>query len=103
MMEALGLTEGGGIRIEAADPRGLRVARDLRRQEALEARRQFGWSLPPGFHFDRQAAKSRGAGAAPSSTPAPCSMPASAGPCSAGRGSCGRWPPPAPCSRCHGH
>ncbi len=37
-----------------------RVARDPRRDEALEVLRALGWTLPEGFHFDRDEANARG-------------------------------------------
>ena len=61
VVEALSLTEGDEITIEVADPGHFRVARDPRRDEALETLRTLGWSLPEGFSFDRDEANARGA------------------------------------------
>ena len=61
VVEALGLREGDEILIEATDRRHFRIARDPRRDEALEALRALGWTLPEGFRFDRDEANARGA------------------------------------------
>jgi antitoxin MazE len=61
VVEALGLKEGDEIAIEVADPRHFRVARDSRRDAALETLRTLGWILPDGFRFDREEANARGA------------------------------------------
>lgn len=59
VVEALGLKEGDEIAIEVADRRRFRIARDLRRDEALEGLRSLGWTLPEGFRFDREDANAR--------------------------------------------
>lgn len=59
VVEALDLKEGDDITIEVADPRHFRVIRDHRRDEALEALRSLGWSLPGRFRFDRDRANTR--------------------------------------------
>jgi antitoxin MazE len=61
VVEALNLREGDEITIEVADPRRFRVARDPRRDEALQTLRALGWVLPEGFRFDRDEASARGA------------------------------------------
>lgn len=61
VVEALGLQEGDEIAIEVADPRHFRVGRDPHRDAALETLRTLGWTLPPGFCFDRTEANARGA------------------------------------------
>jgi len=60
LVEALGLREGDEIEIEVADPHRFRVARDRRRDDALEALRTLGWTLPPGYRFSRDDANARG-------------------------------------------
>ena len=55
------MQEGDEIAIEATDRTHFRVARDPRRDEALEALQALGWTLPEGFHFDRDEANARGA------------------------------------------
>lgn len=60
VVEALGLKEGDDIAIEAADPCRIRIARDARRDEALEALRTLGWTLPEGVRFNRDDANARG-------------------------------------------
>lgn len=59
VVEALGLKEGDEIDIEVAAPRRFRVARDKSRDEAMETLRALGWTLPPGFRFDREDANAR--------------------------------------------
>jgi antitoxin MazE len=61
VVERLGLQEGDEIEIEVADPRHFRVARDPRRDAALETLRTLGWTLPEDFHFDREDANARDA------------------------------------------
>ncbi len=61
LVEALGLREGDEIEIEVASRRRFRVARDRRRDEALEALRRLGWKLSPDFRFSRDDASRRGA------------------------------------------
>jgi antitoxin MazE len=61
VVEVLGLKEGDEIAIEVTDRQHFRVARDPRRDEALEALRSLGWTLPGNFRFDREAANARGA------------------------------------------
>jgi antitoxin MazE len=61
VVEALGLQEGDEIEIEVADRHRFRVARDRRRDEALEVLRGLGWTLPHDFRFSREDANRRGA------------------------------------------
>lgn len=61
VVEALNLKEGDEVAIEIADPRHFRIARDPRRDAALETLRALGWNLPKGFRFDRDEANARGA------------------------------------------
>lgn len=61
VVELLGLREGDEIEIEVADPHHFRVARDPRRDEALESLRTLGWTLPLDYRFDREEANARGA------------------------------------------
>jgi antitoxin MazE len=60
IVEALGLREGDEIEIEVADRRHFKVARDRRRNEAIEALRSLGWTLPAGYRFSREEANKRG-------------------------------------------
>lgn len=60
VVDALGLKEGDEVRVEVADPLTFRVARDTRKDEALEALRALGWSLPSGYRFSRDEANERG-------------------------------------------
>jgi antitoxin MazE len=59
IVEALGLCEGDEIEIEVAGRRRFRVARDRRRDAALEALRSLGWTLPSDFRFSRGEANRR--------------------------------------------
>jgi len=59
VVRALGLKEGDDIAIEAADPRRFRIARDPRRDEALETLRGLGWRLPASFRSCRDDANAR--------------------------------------------
>ena len=61
VVEALGLKEGDEIVIDVADPAHFLVARDTRREDALNGLRALGWTLPPGFRFSRDEANQRGA------------------------------------------
>jgi antitoxin MazE len=61
VVEVLGLKEGDEIAIEVTDRQHFRVARDPRRDDALDALRSLGWTLPENFRFDREAANARGA------------------------------------------
>jgi antitoxin MazE len=61
VVEALGLREGDEITIEVSEPHRFRVARDGRRDEALNALRTLGWTLPPDYAFSRDEANRRGA------------------------------------------
>jgi antitoxin MazE len=60
LVERLGLREGDEITIEVADPHHFRIARDPRRDEALETLRTLGWTLPEDFRFNRDEANARG-------------------------------------------
>jgi antitoxin MazE len=62
VVEALGLQEGDEIAIEVADSRTFRIGHDRRRDEALEALRALGWTLPPDFRVSRDEANARGDG-----------------------------------------
>jgi antitoxin MazE len=59
VVEKLGLVEGDEIEIEIAGPRHFKVARDVRRSEALERLKALNWSLPAGFRFSRDEANER--------------------------------------------
>jgi antitoxin MazE len=61
VVERLGLKEGDDIRIEVADPRHFRVARDTRQDDALAALADLGWTLPDDYRFSRDDAYERGA------------------------------------------
>ncbi len=57
--DALGLKDGDEVRIEAADARTFRIARDTSRDDALEALRALGWTLPENYRFSRDDANER--------------------------------------------
>jgi antitoxin MazE len=60
VVEALGLKEGDEIAIDVAGPRHFQVTRDSRRDEALDALRALGWTLPADYAFSRDDANQRG-------------------------------------------
>ncbi len=60
VVEALQLKEGDEIEIEVAGDRTFRVARDPKREEALERLRALAWPGPPGLRFSRDEANERG-------------------------------------------
>lgn len=60
VVEAPKLKAGDHITFEVADDGRVSIARDSCRDEALEALRSLGWSLPEGFRFDRDEANARG-------------------------------------------
>lgn len=59
VVEALHLKEGDDIAIEATEPRTFRVSRDGRKDAALDALRDLGWTLPADFKFSREEANER--------------------------------------------
>jgi antitoxin MazE len=60
VVEALDLHEGDEIEIEVAGRRRFKVARDRRRDVAVEELRGLGWTLPPDYRFSREEANRRG-------------------------------------------
>jgi antitoxin MazE len=59
VVDALELKEGDDIEITIAGDRKFEVARNRRREEALERIRATRWPLPPGFRFNRDEANER--------------------------------------------
>jgi antitoxin MazE len=59
IVEALGLKEGDDIEITIAGARRFAVAKDKRRDVALEKLRAMKTPLPKGFRFDRDEANER--------------------------------------------
>jgi antitoxin MazE len=59
VVEALGLKEGDEIEITVAGKRDFKVARDRKREKALETIRRLARPFPPGFKFDREEANER--------------------------------------------
>ncbi|MCC6780091.1 MAG: AbrB/MazE/SpoVT family DNA-binding domain-containing protein [Hyphomicrobiales bacterium] len=59
VIDALDLKEGDEIEITIAGMRRFEVARDRRREEALQRIRTLRRPLPPGFKFDREEANER--------------------------------------------
>jgi len=60
LVDELGLKEGDKIELTPKGRRGLSVARDTSREEALKALRKYrGW-MPNDFKFDREEAHERG-------------------------------------------
>jgi len=60
VVEALDLHEGDEIEIEVAGRRRFKVARNRRRDDALEELRGLGWTLPEDYRFSREEANRRG-------------------------------------------
>jgi antitoxin MazE len=60
VVEALRLKEGDEIEIAVTDGGQFRVARDTRRDDALDTLRALGWTLPDGYKFSREDANQRG-------------------------------------------
>jgi antitoxin MazE len=59
VVEALKLKEGDEIEITIAGARRFEIARDRRREEALNRLRALRRPLPDGFKFDREEANER--------------------------------------------
>jgi antitoxin MazE len=59
VVEALDLKEGDEIEIGVASERRFDLARDERRERALERIRATKWTLPEGWKFDRDEANGR--------------------------------------------
>jgi antitoxin MazE len=60
VVEASGLREGDEIAIDVAGSRHFHVAHDRRPDEALNAPRTLGWTLPSNHMFSRHDATQRG-------------------------------------------
>ena len=59
VVDALGLKKGDEIEVRLAGERTLEVARDDRRERALERMRELARPLPPGWKFSRDEAWER--------------------------------------------
>lgn len=59
VVEALELKEGDEIEITVAGRRNFKVARDRRRERAIESLRRLARPLPPGFKYDREEINER--------------------------------------------
>lgn len=59
VVEALKLKEGDQIEITVAGARHFEIARDPRREQAVERMRALRRPLPEGFRFDRDEANER--------------------------------------------
>ena len=59
LVEALELKNGDQIEVRVAGSREFEVARDLRRERAIERLRRLRRPLPAGFTFDRNDAHER--------------------------------------------
>ena len=59
VVEALKLKEGDEVEIRIADERTFGVARDRRRERAMERIRALEKKLPPDWKFDRDEANAR--------------------------------------------
>lgn len=58
LVQSLGLKIGDENQLKGKGPEEA-VARDLRRQRAVERMRRRAWALPDGYAFDRNAAHER--------------------------------------------
>lgn len=58
LVQSLGLKIGDENQLKGEGPEEA-VARDLRRQRAVERMRRRAWALPDGYAFDRNAAHER--------------------------------------------
>jgi len=54
VVEALDLKEGDEVEISVAGKRDFKIARDQRREWAIEELRKMKWHLAPGFKFNRR-------------------------------------------------
>jgi len=52
--ETLDLKEGDEIEISVVGKRDFKIARERRREWAIEELRKMKWHLPPGFRFNRR-------------------------------------------------
>lgn len=59
VVDALGLKEGDEIEISIAGKQDFKVARDPRKEKALERIRRLARPFPAGFKFDREEANER--------------------------------------------
>lgn len=59
LVENLDLKIGDEVQVVAKEPGELVVAKDLRRQRAVERMRRRAWALPDGYAFDRNAVHKR--------------------------------------------
>jgi antitoxin MazE len=59
IVEALELKEGDEIEVTIMGQRDVGVARDRRKDKAIERLRQLAKPLPPGWKFDREEANER--------------------------------------------
>ncbi len=57
--ETLGIEEGDEVQLSPADKPVIAIARQMRREEALERLSRFQGLLPPGYKFDRSDAYAR--------------------------------------------
>jgi len=59
LVERLGLKPGDDVEVVAATRTRVVLAKDDRRERAVERMRARGWSLPAGYAFDRDEANTR--------------------------------------------
>ncbi len=59
LVDDLGLKSGDELEVVSAKSNGIVVARDERRERAVERMRQRALSFPDGYSFDRDEANSR--------------------------------------------
>ncbi len=56
---SLGLKEGDSVELRRAEPGVLEIARDDKRERALESLRKFRGRMPADYKFDRDEANAR--------------------------------------------
>jgi antitoxin MazE len=59
VVQALKLRPGDEVEVVIAGRRRFEIARNRRREAALERLKQLKWELPPGFSFSRDEANER--------------------------------------------
>lgn len=59
LVDDLGLKPGDDLQIVAATSTRIEVAKDVRREQAVDRMRARGWDAPEGYVFDRVDANAR--------------------------------------------
>ena len=59
LVEDLGLKPGNELKIVSATPKRIALAKDERRERAIERMRARAWSVPEDYVFDREEVNAR--------------------------------------------